>query len=633
MNRKLTAKVQKLNANLTDVARSFSNAIVINPDDEGAREKYGTLYAIYDVLGSVELDTLLVSKIVHDILHDSYFQSENTSPIQSLEKAVISVRERVLKISSESGGSASEFNILVTALWGNVLYLVQFGRGGSYLMREGVIKPIQAASEGNFTVASGVVKDNDVVIIGTSRFLDLYQPETLINNTQPISANELPIEASALVLKFAILSDFTEGEMLSAQTPEAVYSINQSATASISQASPVNASTFINKKPGFKFKNVLPKLNRKSASVTGLRTPLVESVGGKKNPYKKVVPIVAGLFLLSLVFTFISNSYDPTFLSGIFSREEEKSNQNNEPEDSSNKEDVESIDITKETIDPQADFENKVVRVEESVFYDLKLVDENVNLTTALVLDDNVLVADTTSGKVFSSTLTTAKFEALTNSFPGITSLSYLEGNAAFSDDEGYKVYNVTTDEVETSYVDETVGKVSAAYLDFVYSITGDEITKFTKEGNILTGSTWGQSADFTDSSSLSIAINIYLLTKDGELVSYLSGEKTNYSIADLDTPFNNPKQVIADLDFDYIYVADAGNKRVVLVNSLGEFIKQYKHTRIDAWNDIRAIGVSRDENTLFVVSGTKVYEVDLTKDPIDPNASEDETETTDTEE
>lgn len=105
MNKKLNAKVQKLNANLSDIARSFSNATVINPDDEASREKYGTVYTIYDVIGSADLDTLLVTKIVHDVLHDSYFQAENTSPIQSLEKAVIAVRDKVITLSASLVGN------------------------------------------------------------------------------------------------------------------------------------------------------------------------------------------------------------------------------------------------------------------------------------------------------------------------------------------------------------------------------------------------------------------------------------------------------------------------------------------------------------------------------------------------
>lgn len=603
MDKKLTAKVQKLNANLSEIARSFSNATIINPDDEASREKYGTLYTIYDVIGSIDLDTLLVTKIVHDVLHDSYYQAENTSPIQSLEKAVVNVRDRVTKLARDAGELNPEFNILVTALWGNVLYLVQYGKGGSYLMRDTVVKPIQAASEGNFTVASGVVKDGDLVIIGTNKFLDLYTPETLINSTQPISQYDLPLEASALILKFVVTADFTQNEVLNIAKPEEVPSISQDvSTASYAaQRLKVESVSYNTAKPKFSFK--FPKLSFGRSAKISLRTSVAEP---NRNFIKLAIPIIGVLFILSLLVTVIANKTDPEFLGGIFaSKSQESASEITMPKE------VEPT-IEGESIDPEEDKRIKLSRVAAEVFYDLKLVDDTAKPATMSVLDNVVLVGDSTSGKMFKSSLSTAKFEAVLTSFPGTSSLSFIDGNVGFTDSEGYKVFNPETNEVVESYDDDSIGKVSASYLDFIYAINGDTLTKYEKSEDSLTSSTWGQSSDFTNAKSITIAINIYVITGEGTLVSYLSGQKTGFEVSGLDVAFRDPKQVVADLDFNNIYIADPGNKRVVVLDNTGALVQQYKHTNPNAWGDIKAIGVSRDEKTLFVLSGTKVYEVGL---------------------
>ena len=70
--------------------------------------------------------------------------------------------------------------------------------------------------------------------------------------------------------------------------------------------------------------------------------------------------------------------------------------------------------------------------------------------------------------------------------------------------------------------------------------------------------------------------------------------------------------QVVADIDYENIYVADSGNNRVVILNKKGTFVKQYKHIKGDYWNDIKGIGITSDEKKLFVLDGSRVFEVAL---------------------
>ena len=140
MIRKLTAKIQNISASLPQSAGAFSGVLIINPDDTAVLERKGTVYAVFHITGSQEFDVNLVSKVVHDVLHDSYYQSDNVSPVQSLEKAIVEVRDRVTKLTNESIRSNEgnvDFNMVAGVLWGNVIYVVQYGKSGGFLMRDG----------------------------------------------------------------------------------------------------------------------------------------------------------------------------------------------------------------------------------------------------------------------------------------------------------------------------------------------------------------------------------------------------------------------------------------------------------------------------------------------------------------
>src|SRR3990167_3100310 len=216
MEKKLVARIQKLTKKLPQMAKEFSATISIEPDEEGLVEKKGQIYCAFDVRSSMDVDPLLVAKIVHDVLYDSYYGSESASPIQALERAIVSVKEKVMGLETV----VTDFNLLAVVFWGNVLYMVQFGRGGSFLVRDGVVKPVNSATEGSFSVASGVVKDGDVVILGTADFIKAYTPEDLISGNISFSMHDLEDTAASLLLKFDLVDDIPKPQVSSVAAVE-----------------------------------------------------------------------------------------------------------------------------------------------------------------------------------------------------------------------------------------------------------------------------------------------------------------------------------------------------------------------------------------------------------------------------
>lgn len=586
MNKKLTARVQKLSKKLPQEAQSFSSTLVIEPDTNEALEKRGTIYTVYDISGGTSLNPLLVSKIIHDVLHDSYYNSDTVSPIQSLEKAIVKVKDKVTQLPEAGSSGTLDFNILVAVLWGNVLYMVQFGKGGSFLVREGQVKPINAATEGNFSEASGVVRGDDVVILGTQLFIDQFTPEELVSGSVSFSVNDLPSKASALLIKFEAVAEFTEADKIdfgtSAHGELSGENIEKKAKAirpikvTTKPISPITSSLKSTLTIAKKIPSKLPKIT-------------LASTGKKK--VKPIFIVITGiLVLLSLsIYWTLKGRVNPII------KEEQAVEITEETEVV---EIVPGPDITK-------DLEFKIVRAEPEVFYDLKIVDENVTPTGLVVLDSTVVVTDINSGKIFTSGIITPGFDDEDITFEGISNAQYFGGDLAFTDKTGFKVYK--SGEVIESYVGE-LGP-SATYLSSIYSVSEDKLTKYPAEKELV-GKLWAQSSEFEGAVSLAIDGNIYILRSDGGLVRFLSGEKDVFDITGLDKPFSDPVNIVKDFNLDNIYVADRGNNRIVILDEDGVLVSQYLVTD-DSWNDIKGVGVTRDEETLFILSGSKVYTVE----------------------
>jgi len=237
----------------------------------------------------------------------------------------------------------------------------------------------------------------------------------------------------------------------------------------------------------------------------------------------------------------------------------------------------------------------------------IRIVEESSSPTGIAVLDNSVAVVDSNLGKVFISGIVTPSFEDEGLTFSSISSAQYFGGDLVFTDSDGFKVYD--SGEVTESYSGE-LGP-SAPYLASVYSISGDELTKYSKEEDSLSGSLWAQSSEFEGAVSLAIDGNVYVLRSDGTLLRFLSGEKDNFTVTGLAKGFSNPANVVKDVNLDNIYVADTGNNRVVVLDGEGVLVAQYV-ANDDSWDDIKSVGVTRDETQLFVLSGSKVYTVDL---------------------
>jgi len=607
MTKKLSAKKQELNPKLNQFSSSFSKCIGIEPENQEILLKKGAVNSVFEISGSSNFDTDFVTKVITDILHNSYYSSDNISPVQTMEKTISEIKEKILQLSSDTLISAPDeisFNFISAILWGNVLYIVKIGEIESYTLKEGEIVPLEMISEGNYSSFSKIVDEDDIFIFCTKPFAEEYPPEKLLQTSIPEgSLNE---NQSCLLYKLLPDTKTPQDAEIDTGLGEAVQKSKQREFAN-------NVVAVLNKIFGFisslfrkaalkiqppaeEFSTSVSKLIPKRKMVLFTRK-IGQTTGGKN---KKISAwILLGLLSVAAAFLVFH-----IFKSFIFKEKPETEEPVKEELQTEIKEEI-------VTEDRSMDEEYKIVRVKPEVFYDIKIADTEAEPTEILVINDKMIVVDKNTGKIFKSDIALPNFSQEPDSYKGIRSLGQENNLVTFLDDEGYKTYDFAGSQVKDTYDLPSV-KIVYPYSGYIYSISDDILNRGSVENNELKQVVWGQNQNFKDAVSISIAYSVYVLTNQGELVNYSGGVKTDFTVSGLDKPFLNPVKVIADLDFENIYIADRGNNRVVVLNEDGALIKQYKNDDDSLWHDIRDISISSDEKYLFVLDTSKIYKVNL---------------------
>lgn len=118
---------------------------------------------------------------------------------------------------------------------------------------------------------------------------------------------------------------------------------------------------------------------------------------------------------------------------------------------------------------------------------------------------------------------------------------------------------------------------------------------------------------DLTNAVDLAIDGAVYMLHKDGRLTKYLSGLPVEeFSVTGLDIPFKNPVSIFTapDEEVQHLYVADAGNQRVVQLNKDGSFVRQFKPPVGEAvsFANLQDIYVDEIGGRMYILDSNNLY-------------------------
>jgi hypothetical protein len=136
------------------------------------------------------------------------------------------------------------------------------------------------------------------------------------------------------------------------------------------------------------------------------------------------------------------------------------------------------------------------------------------------------------------------------------------------------------------------------------------------------------QQVDLSKAVDMAIDGAVYLLYSDGRISKYLGGEPAEFTLSGLDVPLNNPVAIFTapEEEVQYLYVADAGNHRIVQLEKDGKFVQQFKPRPGEAisFSGLQDIYVDEISGRLFVLDSNNLY---LGKIPLAETAPVEKTE------
>ncbi|MEK7557249.1 MAG: hypothetical protein AAB538_04705, partial [Patescibacteria group bacterium] len=111
---------------------------------------------------------------------------------------------------------------------------------------------------------------------------------------------------------------------------------------------------------------------------------------------------------------------------------------------------------------------------------------------------------------------------------------------------------------------------------------------------------------------SLAVDGNIFTLHSDGTVRRLFKGAPAEFALAEVSPNLSGASRIITSEEHQYLYVVDPANARVVIFTKEGELSRQIF---IQDARNMQDAAVGPEENTLYVLDGTRVLQVPLSEE------------------
>lgn len=124
-------------------------------------------------------------------------------------------------------------------------------------------------------------------------------------------------------------------------------------------------------------------------------------------------------------------------------------------------------------------------------------------------------------------------------------------------------------------------------------------------------GSVWLKIPNNALSQARALALDgdIYVLTKDGNVRKFFTGDEQTFAVTGLDPLLNEPTELVTSGDLKDIFILEPSGKRLIVLDKTGFFKIQYT---ADAWQSPTGLVVEDNGKTAYVLDQNKIYKVTL---------------------
>jgi len=608
----------------TPTAKSGSWVHVFSPTDELKLSQRGHLLAVIGLdnfTGEGEL--AVIGKEIISRLQEEYYGELTTKAFDQLKKTVNKVTQEI----NEDGNL--KLNLGAVVVIKNLLYVVISHNSQLVLFRQGQRQMLFSGEE----TGSGYLENGDVFLLGTEEFFRLVNPEI----SQNALASSSPEEA------VEILAPAIHGQADGSSAAIVFKTISLREKTIVETSLPAGKSVAQEKRSfelGRKFKEKIISLIISADENFKKRIIFLRNNKEKNFRSQKTLFSVALILLVILgVSVFFGmkqrRGSDLTGQAAVLLNQAQAKKEEGEALKTLNPAKsqqllTEAQNLVKEIekLGGQSEdflkFREELNRllvssvreheVEGKLFFDLELIKAGAEGKDLLLTEGELIVLDEKQTAVYEIGLAGQKSTILFGGekLQGASLMAQAGNDFYVLSDEGL-LKGGKLPEVEIKE-DEDWGRIIdlQGFTGNLYLLDSQgEIWKYPAiEGGFAEKQKWlQQKADFSSAISLTIDGSLWVLTKDGQLLKFLQGQKDAFALTGLNKPLFEPVALFTDFDSQNLYVLDKGNARIVTFSKNGEYQSEYHWAELGQAQDLAVIEA---EKKIFCLMGNKIYLLEM---------------------
>lgn len=257
---------------------------------------------------------------------------------------------------------------------------------------------------------------------------------------------------------------------------------------------------------------------------------------------------------------------------------------------------------------------------ELAVFFDLRLVDPEFVTKRVHLVENQALFLDQERKKIINLNLQTKQAQLFDLSeVPVVTDVALVSPESALVLGNGVRQLPLVADGTPTTIIEEGDSNrqttLIEAFASYVYVLNPEKrnIYRYSRqESGFSEPIGWvSGSARFSydQVTSWSIDGDIWIATREGKVHKLSSGTEQNFNIVGLSEPITGSIMLFTHDALANVYLLEADQQRLIVLNKQGEFLKQVKSTSLASTT---ALFVSEERQTAYATSGSIVYEINL---------------------
>lgn len=537
----------------------------------------------------------------------------------------------IQQIKDEFGKGEVQPEIAAVLAVGDVAYLTISGGGQIWLKRDRVFQKILDLDAKDFESASGRIYKNDLFVLGTDEFFRICQGGVLkeaVENTDPQEAAEalaplsLEKESAKIAAIFGLVITKTEefaGEKIEESTLK-----KENETKRQKDAGDKKLLSKIKQFLGLVRLPALPQPTRSRKSVLTVAAILIFLLasslyfGGKKRDYEvkvdeyekisaEIYPLIDQAESLRELNPAGSRDLLTTAKEKLLLLEELKI----EPQE---------IQRLKDKIESNLLLVVKEYNLSEvPLFYDLTMISAEAKGERLAIFGDYLAVLDRKNGRVLGLDTVKKNSEVLS----GGSALSSPEllsaGKNSFFIKDGEGILELKPETKKTQKIiefdsdwGETVDMKTFDGNLYLLGKGNNTIWRYVYEGGKYgSKKDWfneQNKPDLSSSFNLSIDGSLWILANN-QILKFVQGTRQDYHPKGLDKPIAQGGVLYTNEKLKNLYILDKGNSRLLVLAKNGDYQGQYLWSGLSDTSDFV---VSEENRKIYLLSGSKIYEVEL---------------------